>query len=183
MHTAVYKRCSRPRRSRRQFHACNSSAGCVPAVLDVWGTGQSLENTADVLINPNLAVPPRPTISNMQWISGTQHVTPEDLDLLVGGPDRPPSKRLVGGASSSSAAGGGSSAGTNARITRAQQEQEGWGDYLTRQLNERAEKLNIMNDTMDSAAESSARWADSAGKYLNQQKRKMIFGSITGKFM
>ena len=49
------------------------------AVLDVWGTGQQLENTADVLINPNLAVPPRPTISNMQWISGTQHVTPADL--------------------------------------------------------------------------------------------------------
>ena len=131
-----------------------------------------------MLINPNLAVPPRPTISNMQWISGTQHVTPEDLDLLVGGPDRPPSKRPAG-ASSAAASGGG---GTNASISRAQQEQEGWGDYLTRQLNERAEKLNIMNDTMDSAAESSARWADSAGKYLNQQKRKMIFGSITSKF-
>ena len=147
------------------------------AVLDVWGTGQQLENTADVLINPNLAIPPRPTISNMQWISGTQHVTPADLDLLVGGPDRPPSRRPAPDASSSS---GG---GTNARISRAQQEQEGWGDYLTRQLNERAEKLNIMNDSMDSAAESSARWADSAGKYLQQQKRKMIFGSITSKFM
>ena len=147
------------------------------AVLDVWGTGQQLENTADVLINPNLAVPPRPTISNMQWISGTQHVTPADLDLLIGGPDRPPSRRPLG-ASPGAAAGG----GTNASISRAQQEKEGWGDYLTRQLNERAEKLNIMNDSMDSAAESSARWADSAGKYLQQQKRKMIFGSITSKF-
>lgn len=149
------------------------------AVLDVWGTGRALENTADTLVNPNLVVPPRPTISNIQWISGTQYVTPTDLDLLTGGPDRPPSKRTAaiergaatGGPSSSR---GGSSSGAD---------QEGWGDYLTRQLNERAEKLNIMNDTMDSAAENSQKWADSASKFAQQQKRKMIFGSITSKFL
>ncbi|RYP10368.1 hypothetical protein DL764_000702 [Monosporascus ibericus] len=145
------------------------------AILDVWGTGQPLENTADTLINPSLATPPRPTISNMQWISGTQYVTPTDLDLLIGGPDRPPSKRVL----SASAAmerdvrtgdGGGG------------REEEGWGDYLTRQLNERTEKLNIMSDSMDSVAENSQKWADSAGKFVQQQKRKMLFGSITSKF-
>jgi syntaxin-binding protein 5 len=36
----------------------------------------------DTLINPDLTIPPRPTISNLQWISGTQHVTPADMDLL-----------------------------------------------------------------------------------------------------
>lgn len=157
------------------------------AVLDVWGTGQALENTPDTLINPNLAIPPpRPTISNLQWISGTQHVTPADLDLLIGGPDRPPSKRAAAVAAGSASAtanmerelsagrSGGSGSG---------QEQEGWGDYLTRQLNERTEKLNLMNDSMDSAAESSQRWADSTSKFVQQQKRKMLFGSITGKFL
>jgi hypothetical protein len=33
-------------------------------------------------MNPELLIPPRPTISNIQWISGTQHVTPADMDLL-----------------------------------------------------------------------------------------------------
>lgn len=33
-------------------------------------------------MNPDLLIPPRPTISNIQWISGTQYVTPADMDLL-----------------------------------------------------------------------------------------------------
>ncbi|KAI1646925.1 lethal giant larvae like, C-terminal-domain-containing protein [Daldinia loculata] len=145
------------------------------AILQAWGTGLPLENTADQLINPNLEIPPRPTISNVQWISGTQYVTPADLDLLIGGPDRPPGKRT----NASTAAierdlGAGPSSGSGS--------QEGWGDYLTRQLNERTEKLNLMNDSLDSAADSSQRWADDVSKYVAQQKRKMIFGSVVGKF-
>jgi hypothetical protein len=38
--------------------------------------------TTDMLLNPQLLIPPRPTISNIQWISGTQYVTPADMDLL-----------------------------------------------------------------------------------------------------
>jgi hypothetical protein len=38
--------------------------------------------TEDMLMNPELLIPPRPTISNVQWISGTQYVTPADIDLL-----------------------------------------------------------------------------------------------------
>ncbi|KAK7747785.1 Lethal(2) giant larvae sro7 [Diatrype stigma] len=154
------------------------------AVLDVWGTGQQLENTPDTLINPNLTIPPpRPTISNMQWISGTQHVTPADLDLLIGGPDRPPSKRAAAVAAGSATATANMERELSAGRSGSGQEQEGWGDYLTRQLNERTEKLNLMNDSMDSAAESSQRWADSTSKFVQQQKRKMLFGSITGKFL
>jgi hypothetical protein len=40
------------------------------------------DRTRDMLLNPELLIPPRPTISNMQWISGTQHVTVADMDLL-----------------------------------------------------------------------------------------------------
>jgi syntaxin-binding protein 5 len=43
---------------------------------------ESSDRTKDMLMNPELLVPPRPTISNIQWISGTQHVTPADMDLL-----------------------------------------------------------------------------------------------------
>jgi syntaxin-binding protein 5 len=43
---------------------------------------QNSDRAKDVLLNPDLLIPPRPTISNIQWISGTQHVTPADMDLL-----------------------------------------------------------------------------------------------------
>ncbi|KAI5925647.1 lethal giant larvae like, C-terminal-domain-containing protein [Camillea tinctor] len=146
------------------------------AVLQVWGTGKEMENSGDKLINPELAVPSRPTISNMQWISGTQYMSPTDLDLLIGGAERPPSKRMMSAAAAMERdlqAGPSSSSGS----------QEGWGDYLTRQLNERTEKLNLMNDSMDSMAGASQKWAEDASKFANQQKRKMLLGSITSKFM
>ncbi|KAI0458945.1 lethal giant larvae like, C-terminal-domain-containing protein [Xylaria acuta] len=143
------------------------------AVLQVWGTGKELENTADRLINPDLAIPPRPTISNMQWISGTQYISPADLDLLIGGAERPPSKRMAAASAAME---------EQARAGPSSPNQEGWGDYLTRQLNERTEKLNIMNDGLDNVATSSQNWADEASKFVTNQKRKMLLGSITSKF-
>ena len=68
------------------------------AMLSVWGTGQSLTKSQEKLFNPQALIPPRPTISNVQWLSGTQYVSPTDLDLLIGGPDRPPSKRMLAAA-------------------------------------------------------------------------------------
>ncbi|KAI0520873.1 lethal giant larvae like, C-terminal-domain-containing protein [Xylaria bambusicola] len=143
------------------------------AVLQVWGTGQALENAADRLINPDLTIPPRPTISNMQWISGTQYISPADLDLLIGGPGRPPSKRMLAASEAME---------HQARAGPSSPSQEGWGDYLTRQLNERTEKLNIMNDSIDNIAASSQKWSEDASKFVSSQKRKMFLGSITSKF-
>jgi len=59
---------------------------------------------------------------------------------------------------------------------------EGWGEYMTRQLNERTEKLNIMGDSMDKVQENSAGWADDVNKYISKQKRNIILGGISGKF-
>lgn len=52
------------------------------ALINVFGAGLNPDRTKDTLMNPELLIPPRPTISNMQWISGTQYVTPADMDLL-----------------------------------------------------------------------------------------------------
>lgn len=148
------------------------------AVVHVWGTGKSIQQSPDTLINPKLEIPPRPTISNMQWISGTQFVSPLDLDILVGGPDRPPSKRMLEAAAAEKRAASNPGAGPSS-ATRAQ---EGWGDYLTRQLNERTEKLNIMGDSMDNLQEQSQGWADDVNKFINKQKRNMVMGSVKSKF-
>ncbi|KAI0799346.1 lethal giant larvae like, C-terminal-domain-containing protein [Xylaria sp. FL0064] len=142
-------------------------------VLQVWGTGKELENSADILVNPGLAIPPRPTISNMQWISGTQYISPTDLDLLIGGAGRPPSKRMLAASAAME---------EQARAGPSSPSQEGWGDYLTRQLNERTEKLNIVSDGLDNIAASSQKWSEDASKFVSSQKRKMLLGSITSKF-
>ncbi|KAF4974481.1 hypothetical protein FZEAL_8619 [Fusarium zealandicum] len=150
------------------------------AVVHVWGTGKGPRQSPDTLINPELECPPRPTISNLQWISGTQYITPMDLDLLVGGPDRPPSKRMMQAAADEKRADRtGEPAGATASGSNGQ---EGWGNYLTRQLNERTEKLNIMGDSMDNLQEQSAGWANDVNKLVNKQKRNIVLGGLKGKF-
>ncbi|KAF7558311.1 hypothetical protein G7046_g5847 [Stylonectria norvegica] len=145
------------------------------AVVHVWGSGKSNQQSPDIITNPELVCPPRPTISNLQWISGTQYVSPTDLDLLIGGPDRPPSKRMLDAANAELQA---ARSGAGPAVPS----QEGWGDYLTRQLNERTEKLNIMGDNMDNLQEQSAGWAGDVNKYVNKQKRNMVLGGLSKFF-
>lgn len=153
------------------------------AVIHVWGTGKPLQPSPDILVNPKLECPPRPTISNIQWISGTQYVSPLDLDLLVGGPDRPPSKRMMEAAASEQrAARSGGAGAAGAASGAAAGGQEGWGAYLTRQLNERTEKLNIMGDGMDNLQQQSQGWADDANKFMSRQKRNIVMGGLKSKF-
>lgn len=147
------------------------------AVIHVWGTGKPLQQSPDTLINPKLETPPRPTISNLQWISGTQYVSPLDLDLLVGGPDRPPSKRMMEAAAAEQRA-----ARSTSTASQASGSQEGWGEYFTRQLNERTEKLNIMGDSMDNLSDQSAGWADDVNKFMGRQKRNIVLGGLKSKF-
>lgn len=144
------------------------------AVLPVWGSGKPLPPSQDTLVNPEVVLPPRPTISNLQWISGTQYVSPTDLDLLVGGEDRPPSKRMMAATAAERGMAGGAAAGT----ARAGSGQEGWGEYLTRQLNERTEKLNIVDDAMSRLQETSRGWSEDVNKYVKKQKRDVLLGSV-----
>ncbi|KAK4990652.1 Lethal(2) giant larvae sro7 [Elasticomyces elasticus] len=153
------------------------------ALLTVWGKGEMLPRSKDKIFNPDALIPPRPTISNFQWVSGTQYITPSDMDLLIGGPDRPPSKRMLAqsraddqqrltasrtpGSSSSSAA---------------VPQNEGWGAYMQRQINERTEKLNIMGDSMERLENNSAAWADDVGKFVAKQKRNAVGGIIKSRF-
>jgi syntaxin-binding protein 5 len=140
----------------------------------------------DTLLNPSLIIPPRPTISNLQWISGTQFVTPEDMDLLIGGPDRPPSKRMLAQARADEESRrrdartqgrpGASSSGQPAPSD------ETWGAWATRNLNERTEKLNLVGDSMDNLSSNSKGWADDVNKYMSKQKRGFVMGAVKSKF-
>lgn len=153
------------------------------AVIHVWGTGKPLQQSPDIMINPKLECPPRPTISNLQWISGTQYVSPLDLDLLVGGADRPPSKRMMDADAAERRAAAGVGGATTAGVAAAVgSSQETWGSYLSRQVNERTEKLNIMGDSMDNLQQQSQGWADDVNKFIGKQKRNLVMGTIKSKF-
>ena len=151
------------------------------AVLNVWGTGQDLTRSLDKLFNPQALIPPRPTISNLQWMSGTQYVTSADMDMFIGGPDRPPSKRMLEQqradeearrvASRQTAS---SSSGYN-RESPGRQEEVYWA-YMQRQVQERTENLGLAGDNMEKLEDNSAGFADDVSKYVSSQKKKAVMG-------
>ncbi|KAF1956724.1 hypothetical protein CC80DRAFT_472401 [Byssothecium circinans] len=155
-------------------------------LINIFGTNLKLDQTRDTLLNPNLLIPPRPTISNLQWISGTQYVTLEDMDLLIGGPDRPPSKRMLAQSRADEE--------SRRRDERAQNRpgaagpaspppsNETWGAWASRQMNERTEKLNQVGDSMQNLSSNSKGWSDDVNKFVNKQKRGFVMGAVKSKF-
>ncbi|KAI7109065.1 hypothetical protein KC324_g20240, partial [Hortaea werneckii] len=163
------------------------------ALVNIFGAGEDhvSRGTTDRLFNPEALIPPRPTISTVQWVTGTQYITPTDMDILIGGPDRPPSKRMVAQsraeeeqrrrAARATATGSASSAGP-ASAAGGGQGQEGYWAYMQRQLQERTEKLGIIGDSMENLEQNSANWSDEVGKFVKQQKRSAAGGILKAKF-
>ncbi|KAF2144568.1 uncharacterized protein K452DRAFT_266511 [Aplosporella prunicola CBS 121167] len=160
------------------------------AMVNIWGTGQDMvsRGSLDMLYNPNMLIPPRPTISNLQWISGTQHITPSDLDLLIGGPDRPPSKRMLDQQRSEerqrydAERAAKNPAGQGQAGSSSGEQDEGYWAYLQRQMNERTERLGIMDDNMERLENNSAGWANDVQKFVQKQKRGFVMGAVKSKF-
>lgn len=155
------------------------------AVLNVWGTGQDLSRSLDKLFNIDAPMIPRPTISNLQWISGTSYVSAVDMDRLIGGPDRPPSKRMIeqqraeDAAQRSLARQGADSSSSGSRPrpgVAATKSQEGYWEYMQRQIQERTENLGLAGDNMDRVEENSQGFADDVGKYVGNAKKKAVMG-------
>ena len=138
----------------------------------------------DRIFNPEALIPPRPTISNFQWVSGTQYITPSDLDILIGGPDRPPSKRQIQQARADEAArrAGQRDAVNQSAANMKPGEQEGYWAWAQRNINERTEKLGIMGDNMDHLQQNSSGFADDVGKFVQKQKRGLVMGAVKSKF-
>lgn len=101
-----------------------------------------------------------------------------NLTVTVGGPDRPPSKRMMEQMRSEEqqrreatrSGGPGSSATVN-------QQDEGYMAYMSRQLAERTEKMNILGDSMDRLEQNSTKWGDDVNKFVSNQKKKAVMGS------
>lgn len=59
---------------------------------------------------------------------------------------------------------------------------EGWGAWASRQLNERTEKLNLAGDSMNNLERNSAGWAEDVNKFVSKQKRGFVMGAMKSKF-
>ncbi|KAL2831056.1 lethal giant larvae like, C-terminal-domain-containing protein [Aspergillus cavernicola] len=151
-------------------------------LFNVWGAGIEIRPSEDELFNPQVVIPPRPTITNIQWISGTQYISPADMDILIGGPDRPPSKRMVEQMRIDEQER--RKAAREGRTPPARQDsnEEGYLAYMSRQVQERTEKLNFAGDNMDRLEETSNGWAQDVNKYVNTQKKKAVLGVLGSKF-
>ncbi|KAF3926346.1 hypothetical protein AA313_de0202101 [Arthrobotrys entomopaga] len=147
----------------------------------MWGINKPLrEQPKDVLYNPEVLLPPRPTITGMQWISGTQYISNEDFDSLVGGPDRPMSKKQleearraaaaeneasVAGPSGSSGAQGGSLFGN-----------------MSAAFNERTKNLANFSDNMAHLENTSNDFAKATSKFIENQKKQAAMGFVKKLF-
>ena len=151
------------------------------AVLNTFGTGLSLSSSPDKLFDPTKLIPPRPTISNLQWIAGTQYITPTDLDILIGGPDRPPSKRMVAEARANQDAEfqRQRDAARTGRAAPPDPNQEGYWSYMQRQIQERTEQLGFAESSMDKAAESSSSFSNGVSDFIKKQKRQAAMGYVS----
>ena len=99
----------------------------------------------------------------------------------VGGPDRPPSKRMIEQMRSEEQQRRAASRSAPPAASSANGQDESYWEYMQRQMQERTEKLNIMGDSMERLEENSSGWADDVGKYIHQQKKKAVMGCESRK--
>ena len=122
--------------------------------------------------------------------------------MLVGGPDRPPSKRMLEQVRAEDRQRREVARANSGTSTSSNQQDEGYWSYMQRQVHERyasvplllvlqdlrrrctynlvsllrTERLNIVGDSMDKLEESSASWAQDVSKFVSDQKRKAVMG-------
>ncbi|KAI5286700.1 hypothetical protein KEM54_006580 [Ascosphaera aggregata] len=157
------------------------------ALIDLYGGGVPIRRMDDTLFNPMAQYPFRPVISNFQWISGTQYITPSDLSMLIGGPDRPPSKKMIEQMrleeqEAREAKKAANKASTGRVDPSGQRTEESYWQYMQRQMQERTEKLGFTEDSMDRLEESSSGFMDDVNKFVKDQKKKAVLGAFGSKF-
>ncbi|KAJ5561791.1 hypothetical protein N7535_003749 [Penicillium sp. DV-2018c] len=175
---------------RRLSEACITPTGNIMTwvgpseigMFNVWGAGHQLHPSKDKLFNPEAQLPQRPTITNLQWISGTQYISPADMDILIGGPNRPPSKRMVEKMKLEDEERRKALREGRAPPPEQSGSQEGYWSYMSRQVQERTERLNIVGDSIDRLEENSSGFANDVGKYVQSQKKKAVLGILGSKF-
>ncbi|KAK6537985.1 hypothetical protein TWF694_010877 [Orbilia ellipsospora] len=145
----------------------------------MWGVNKPLkEQPKDVVYNPEILLPPRPTITGMQWISGTQHISNDDFDRLVGGPDRPMSKKQLEEARRAAAAQDGAPAAGPSGSSGG----GGLFGNMSAAFNERTKNLANFSDNMAQLENTSNEFAKATTKFIENQKKQAALGFVKKLF-
>lgn len=81
-------------------------------------------------------------------------------------------------AAAAAAAAGPSSSSRAAGL--ASEQDQGYWQYMQKQLSERTEKLGSVNDGMDSLEQTTSNWLGDVNKFVSQQKKNAVTGSEFG---
>jgi len=110
------------------------------------------------------------------------------ISLLIGGPSRPPSKRQLAQVHADEVAARDrtrtDAAGGPSRRTAAdgavvlEGEEESYWAYMTRNVQERTERLGIMGDSVDRLEDNSRGWSEDVNKFVGRQKKNLVMGAI-----
>ncbi|ORY86798.1 lethal giant larvae like, C-terminal-domain-containing protein [Protomyces lactucae-debilis] len=177
---------------------CQSSLeGGELALINMLGTGVTLRDVPpdalfDALKQPAMA---RPTISNWQWLSGTQHIKPSDLDTILSDGVRPLSKRaqerirasekqrqLVERQEQISQQ-------QNERVRGAQRgalgrSREGRDTYgeMQQQGQERGERMSQLDETFENLSKASGDFLTEVDKFASNAKKQVMLGGARKMF-
>ena len=116
-------------------------------------------------------------------VSPRSNFWPTQTSLLfhiVGGPDRPPSKRVIEQMRAEEHAqrtlGRQNTGGSSASRQQAAGQGEGYWAYMQRQIQERTENLGLAGDSMDKLEDNSQGWANDVNKFVKDQKKAAVKG-------
>jgi syntaxin-binding protein 5 len=59
----------------------------------------------------------------------------------------------------------------------ASEQDQGYWQYMQKQLSERTEKLGSVNDGIDSLEQTTSNWLGDVNKFVSQQKKNAVTGS------
>ena len=150
------------------------------AVLNVWGTGQEMKRSMDKMFNPEIIPPPRPTISNLQWLSSGTYMSPADLDKLIGGPNRPPSTRQL--AQQKPEAQPLTNRPKPSTNPSSSSLDEGYWSYMQRTVQERTQTLGLTGDKFEELQDNSSGLAEDVNKFISNTKKNIVLGGLKSKF-
>lgn len=93
----------------------------------------------------------------------------------VGGPERPPSKRMIQQMKQEDQQRRAAQR-EGREVPESSGSQEGYLAYMSRQVQERTERLGIAGDNMERLEENSSNFANDVNKFVQSQKKKAVLG-------
>ncbi|KAG4305951.1 hypothetical protein PORY_000861 [Pneumocystis oryctolagi] len=155
-----------------------------PAELSLFyllGTGTKINAFSfGVLYDNSKKIPPRPAISTWEWMLSTNYISVAELDLLLGGPDRPLSKKLIDSLEKQELKNKEKKKATLVDQHSNYQNSNNIFSQTTDNIRERGKKIFGVEEKLQSLEKSSVNLLKSIQDYAEQQKSTIRKQAIKG---